>query len=200
MRRKKPIYTLTMLAMAFGLLLIQSALSGCSSCERKLGVTQIVVEDSIRHYYAMLQGTQLEMLWRIANVGDEPLVLRDIQPSCGCVIADPQEHYVIPPGREMLLRFLFDSGKNTGYVQHTIRLYGNIAPDGIACLIFDTNVVAPALGTPDYEEFHRTSDQFDIVVGVKELIDGNEAERGYWIDRGEYSRGYQRYPWRSGRK
>lgn len=183
-----------------GLLLLLAALfltvAGCSSCSRKLDMTQVVVEDSIRHYYPMLQGTELEMVWRIANAGDEPLVLTDIQPSCGCIVADPEDSYVVAPGRELYLKFTYDSEKNSGYVRHTIHLYGNIAPDGVAELVFDTNVVPPALASPDYEERHKTRREFDIMRGVKTLIDGEESERGYWVDPDDYSRGYQKYPWR----
>lgn len=182
-----------------GLLLIATLLGG-ASCSKKLQMTHIVVEDSIRHYYALLQGTELTLLYRIANVGSTPLVLSDIQPSCGCIVANPKDSYIVPPKKETLLKFTFRGEKNSGYVRHTIRLFGNIAPSGVACLVFDTNVVPPALGSPDYEEMHKERNEFDITTGVKSLVDGNEAERGYWVNADEYSRGYNKYPWRTGKK
>ena len=199
MKSRTPKFIAFAAVAVLSLSMVQTALTGCSACKRKLGKTQIVVEDSIRHYYPMLQGTKLIMPWHIGNAGDEPLVLSDIQPSCGCIIADPQDSYVIPPGKELILKFTYDSSKNSGYVRHTIRLFGNIAPNGMSELVFDTNVVPPAQASPDYEERYMLADQFDVMAGVKELVDGSESERGYWIDKGEYSRGYRRYPWREGR-
>lgn len=176
------------------------ALLSLGSCRKKIEMTRILVQDSIRHYYPLVQGTDLTMQWRIANIGETPLVLTDIQPSCGCLIKDPEDNNVIPPGKETLLKFTYRSEKNCGYVKHTIRLYGNIVPQGMACLIFDVNVVPPALGSPDYEELHKQREEFDITTGVKTLVDGDETQRGYWTNDNEYSRGYNKYYWREGRK
>ena len=176
------------------------ALLTSTSCSKKMPMTTMLVQDSIRHYYPLVQGTDLTLLWRVANAGQTPLVLSDIQPSCGCVISDPEDNNVIPPGKDILLKLTFRSEKNTGYVRHTIRLYGNIAPKGMACLIFDLNVVPPALGSPDYEEQHKDRNEYDIITGVKTLVDGEESQRGYWTDEHEYSRGYNRYYWWNSRK
>lgn len=177
------------------LLLFLCALFTGTSCSKTLPMTDIMIQDSIRHYYPLVQGTDLILLWRVANVGNTPLVLTDIQPSCGCVVTDQDENNVIPPGKQKLLKFTFRSEKNSGYVKHTIHLFGNISPKGMASMVFDLNVVVPALGSPDYEEQHKDRNEFDITAGVKSLVDGNEAQRGYWTDNNEYSRNYNRYYW-----
>lgn len=183
------------LSLAVTTLLMLCALFTGSSCSKTLPMTDILVQDSIRHYYPLVQGTDLVLLWRVANVGETPLVITDIQPSCGCIVLDQDENNVIPPGKQRLFKFTFQSEKNTGYVRHTIRLFGNIAPKGMANLVFDLNVVVPALGSPDYEEQHKDRNEFDIAAGIKTLVDGNEAQRGYWTDNNEYSRNYNRYYW-----
>ena len=193
----KPI---THIAYIITILPLMALLGITASCTKKLPMTTIVVQDSIRHYYPLVQGTDLTILWRVANTGQAPLVLTDVQPSCGCVVMDKKDELVIPPGKDVVLRFIYRSEANTGYVRHTIRLFGNIVPKGMASLIFDLNVVVPALGSPDYEEQHKKRNEFDIQTGVKKLVDGDESQRGYWTDESNYSRGYNRYYWWKSRK
>ena len=193
----KPI---THIAYIIVILPLMALLGITTSCTKKLPMTTIAVQDSIRHYYPLAQGTDLTILWRVANTGQTPLVLTDVQPSCGCVVMDMKKDVVIPPGNDILLRFIYRSEANTGYVRHTIRLFGNIVPKGMANLVFDLNVVVPALGSPDYEEQHKKRNEFDIQTGVKKLVDGDESQRGYWTDENDYSRGYNRYYWWKSRK
>ena len=175
--------------------LLVLALFALSSCKKKVENTSIVIMDPSRHYYAMLQGTDLELSWRIANAGTEPLVLTDIQPSCGCIVEDLDDNNIIPPGKEATLKFVFHTEKNTGYVRHKIRLFGNIKPDGMAVMVFDTNIVPPN-GEHDYEELYIERNEKDLSDGVTTLVDGNTGQRGYWTDDNEYSRSSKRYPWR----
>lgn len=138
------------------ILTILAALTiGLTACEKDVRQTTIVVLDSVRHYYPILQGKELPMVWRIANIGESPLVITDIMPSCGCICAEEKDGMVLAPGKEAALHFTFNSDKYTGYVNHTIRLYGNIYPKGIAELRFDTNVVPSYDASPDYEEFYK---------------------------------------------
>ena len=177
-----------------------AATAGFTSCSKEVKMTNVIVQDSIRHYYPLVQGTDMELSWRIANVGKDPLVLTDIQPSCGCISEDLDKNNIVLPGEETTLKFHFRTEGNSGYVRHTIRLYGNIFPKGMTCLIFDTNVVAPALGSPDYEERYKSRNERDVAAGIKTLVDGDEAQRGYWTDLNEYSRGYNKYLWKDIKK
>ncbi len=187
---RKTLYIALTVAMAL------AATVGFTSCSKEVDMTHIVVQDSIRHYYPLVQGTDMELSWRIANVGKDPLVLTDIQPSCGCISEDLNKNNIVLPGEETTLKFKFKTEGYTGYVRHTIRLYGNIFPKGMACLIFDTNVVVPTLGSPDYEERFKIRNERDVASGIKTLVDGNEGQRGYWTDLNEYSHGYNKYLWR----
>lgn len=166
------------------------------SCTKKVELTRIMLEDSIRHYYPLVQGTDLVLMCRIANVGEAPLVLTDIQPSCGCIVEDLNSNNIIPPGKIGNFRFTYRSERNSGYVKHSIRFFGNIEPEGIAMLKFDVNVVPPALGSPDYEELHKEREEYDIAAGIKSLVDGEANQRGYWTNDNEYSRGHTRYYWK----
>lgn len=91
------------------------------------------------------------------------------------------------------MRFSFNSNKNTGYVRHCIRLYGNVRPRGMATLIFDVNVVPPSLYQPDYEEIYKKESD----SAIKEMVDGKPSEKGYYVtpDASTDSRTHKKYPW-----
>lgn len=168
---------------------------GMTSCKKRVEMTQILIQDSIRHYYPMIQGSDLILTFRVANIGETPLVLTDVQPSCGCVSGDYTGELIIPPNKETLLKFTYHSERNSGYVRHTVRIFGNIAPSGMASMTFDTNVVPPAISSPDYEQLRKDREEYDVMSGVKTLVDGESTDLGYWTVDGEYSRGYNRYYW-----
>lgn len=175
----------------FGVTLPLLWLTGCS---KRVGPTAVIVEDSIRHYYPVVSGQELDLLYRVANVGDVPLVITDIQPSCGCVSVDGEQNNIVPPGKQITLKFKYRSEMNVGYVRHVIRLYGNIRPRGMAALVFDVNVVPRSGTTPDFEEVYK--DMSASRTGVEGLVNGDESERGYYVDIEHDSRSHERYPWR----
>lgn len=165
-----------------------------SSCTTSVKPTEILVQDSIRHYYPLVQGTDLTLSWRVANVGDRPLVITDVQPSCGCIVEDEGEERVVAPGKETVLRFTFRSEKNTGYVRHTVRMFGNMGEEGMACMTFDLHVIPPALGSPDYEEVHKNrSAQDDLTTGAN--VKSDRGKRDYWVNAKEYAKGYNNAHW-----
>jgi len=175
------------------LLAIIAATFSISSCKKKVGPTVMLIKDSIRHYYSVLQGQELEMDFQIANIGETPLVITDIQPSCGCILTDKAEQNVILPGKEGRFRFLFRSEKYVGYVHHTIRLFGNMQPNGMGEIIFDTNIVPPYQASPDYEDVYR--DYIERNARFDEVLRAQANQRGYWTEPDKYSRDHRRYLW-----
>lgn len=173
--------------------LVAAALIPFSSCNKKIDMTAIEIQDSIRTYYPVIQGEELDMQYEITNIGSNVLVITDIQPSCGCISIDGEANNIVPPGEKLNLRFRFLSEKNLGHVRHVIRLYGNIMPKGEADCVFNVNVVPLGDYTRDYEELHKEINERRIVEG---LVDGNTAEKGYYVDPDADSRSHERYPWR----
>lgn len=152
-----------------------------SSCHGKLGLTTVELADPIRHYYPILQGQELTIIAKLTNTGEEPLVVTDIQPSCGCITTDFKGDTMIPPGQYLYVTIKYDSNKNVGLVEHAVRFWGNISPDGMAQMRFDVNVVPDANYHHDYEELYD-KDQFggtlkDLVTGT-----GRDTGLGYYTD------------------
>ena len=84
-----------------------------SSCEKRILPTALSVADSVRHYYPIVASEKLHLSYILRNIGDSPLLLDDIQPSCGC-IAGKLNANVIPPHDSLIVSFTFDSSKNAG--------------------------------------------------------------------------------------
>lgn len=187
MIRKHLLFTLPLLAALTTML--------TTSCFRKqVGMTTVEVTDSVRHYYPLVAGAKLNLTFNVKNVGDEILVIKDIQPSCGCIVGKIKVK-AIPPHDSIKLGFTYDSNKNVGYVKHHIRIFGNIQPKGMAVLTFDVNVVPPADYDPDYEEIYQTTREQEG-RSLEELIDGKTSEKGYYVDPAKDSRSQEKYFWR----
>lgn len=174
------------------LILILAATLTTVSCDKmlhkELKPTAIGVKDSIRHYYPVVLGDELTITCELSNKGTEPLAITDIQPSNFSIALTSPMPSVIPPGGVEEVSFVFHTEKNVGFTEHTIRFFGNIIPDGVASLTFDTHIVRPTVDRFDYEEvyFDTKRDMLD------ELVDGELGQKGYWVDGSEEDSAYQR--------
>lgn len=163
----------------FLLLLSLIALAGCT---RKVQYTTVEIKDPVRHYYPILQGQELTVMVRLNNLGKVPLVIKDIQPSCGCIVLESDHEMVVPPERFMVVTLKYDSRKNVGKVEHAIRFWGNISPGGMAELRFDVNVVPDASYHHDYEEMYDKEESMGRLKAYLEE-NGMDSSLGYYVDR-----------------
>ena len=149
-----------------------------TSCHKKLEPTAIEIEDSIRHYPATVLGDDLEMVYVVRNIGNEMLMISDIQPAVPTIEVDKANVNMIPPGEEALLKFVYHSDKNIGLARHIIRLSGNIYPSGVAEIIFDTHVVRPSIDLSDYEEYYHEKLKND----AESILDEQKGAKEYLTD------------------
>ena len=149
-----------------------------TSCHKKLEPTAIEIEDSIRHYPTTVLGDDLEMVYVVRNIGNEMLMISDIQPAVPTIEVDKANVNMIPPGEEALLKFIYHSDKNIGLARHIIRLFGNIYPSGVAEIIFDTHVVRPSIDLSDYEEYYHEKLKND----AESILDEQKGAKEYLTD------------------
>lgn len=150
------------------------------SCHKVAKPTIVEVKDSVRHYYPIRQGQKLEIVYPIINRGKEPLIIEDIQPSCGCIVEQQRDRTLVMPGRTKYLHLSYDSRLNTGYVELHVRIFGNILPLGMLDLKFDLHVV-PQSGSgysKDYEEIFQ--EQYPKSF-YQEAVDGDELQNPYYV-------------------
>ena len=190
---RKPHRTYANSGWLAGVLIALLCCTALTGCKKRIGMTTVSVQDSVRHYYPVIAGRELNLVYDVTNTGDQPLIIRDIQPSCGCIITMPESHIVMPQ-KTIRLRLVYQSAKNIGYVQHVIRIHGNIKPHGIAKLVFDVNVVPHADYTRDYEELYKEAVERNELLNGK--VEGEDNEKGYYVDIEKDSRSHEQYPWR----
>ena len=162
-----------------------AAIAACgtlTSCkDKRLKEADVDIIDMHRHYYPVIQGEILPIRYEIDNLGDVPLVVQEIQTSCGCLIPYDDLPIMVLPGKTNTIRLGYNSIKNTGHVQHQIYLYGNFTDSTYRLLTFDTNVVPPADYTRDYEVlYHEQAGRAHMKL--EDLVDGNSIEKGYYTD------------------
>lgn len=152
------------------------------SCERELKPVEVEITDPKRHYYPVIQGELLGVTYEIENLSKDPLFIKEIQTTCGCIIPQDKLPIVVLPKQKSKIHLTYNSTKNTGYVEHFAWLYGNFADSTYRELQFDTNVVPPVDYTPDYEElYHQVENKSP---NMKDLVDGKATEKGYYTDEG----------------
>ena len=151
-----------------------------SSCDYKEQFVDIKIVDPVRHYYPIIQGTQLKINVELENMSDYPLKVTDILTSCGCVLIDKDDtNKVIPGLSKGYIKLTYNSNKNIGLVNHFIYLYGNLNKKDKLVIDFDVHVVPNALYTPDYEELYRK--EVEERGDGMNMVEGNENEKGYYI-------------------
>lgn len=163
--------------------LIWAVLLAAISCKQTVDYTTLEIQDPVRHYYPIQQGQELALAVRLTNSGKVPLIIKDVQPSCGCIVMDGGSTMIVPPGRFVYVTLRYDSRKNVGKVEHTVRFWGNIAPEGMAEMHFDVNVVPEAGVHRDYEQL--VSQDRSLGTALKDLVRGGSTDTGmgYYVDQ-----------------
>ena len=89
-------------------------------------LTQIQWLDTAKDLGTVTEGQKLEVSFRFKNIGDKPLVIERVQPSCGCTVADPPKE-AIAPGKEGEIKGVFDSNGRVGPNHKTLQVFANTA-------------------------------------------------------------------------
>lgn len=136
------------------------------------------IEDPVRHYNPIMQGTKQNINVKVRNTGEEPLLLKDVFPSCGCTIAKFPEH-AIAPGNDAIIELEYDSSKNSGYAAIYTTITANITEKSHT-LFFDINVVPNSLHTKDYEELYF-EDENKKDEDLRDEIDNDTNIKAYTV-------------------
>lgn len=147
---------------------------------KELPPVAVEIEDPIRHYYPVVQGEVLNVSYEFENTSDDPLFIKEVQTTCGCLIPRDDLPLVILPHRKGYLRLGFNSIKNSGYVEHFVWCYGNFTDSMYRELQFTTNVVPDADYLHDYEELWHN--QEEEPGQLRDWVDGKASEKGYYTD------------------
>lgn len=166
--------------MKHKVIFLLSAILLLISCEKELKPVHVVVVDPVRHYYPVIQGELMGVTYELENVDEDPLFIREVQTTCGCLVPRDELPIVILPHKSGFVHLDFNTIKNTGYVCHYVYCYGNFADSTYIELSFDTNVVPRADYIRDYEQLW--TEQTNHKGSMREFVDGTTAQKGYYTE------------------
>ena len=138
--------------------------------------TKMEIENPERHYYPILRGSEITAAYKFYNRGNAPLIIYDVQASCGCITIDFPSNSI---GKDDFgfITLDYDSAKNIGYVEFYITILANTENDVFNTIKFDLNVVTSAHYTQDYEEIYL--ERREKLVGE---VEGDLTQQGYYTD------------------
>jgi len=138
--------------------------------------TKMEIVDPVRHYYPILRGSELTSSYKFYNRGNQPLIIYDVQASCGCIEVNYPSSSV---GKDEFnfITVDYDSAKNIGYVEFYITIVANTEKDVFNTLKFDLNVITSPHYTKDYEEIYLSRRKAKLA----EEVDGDLTQQGYQV-------------------
>ena len=74
------------------------------------------------------EGSVVEVSWRFKNTGSKPLIISNVNPGCGCTVADKPEE-PIAPGGESIIKAKFDSKDRAGAQRKDVYVNANTGND-----------------------------------------------------------------------
>lgn len=110
-----------------------------AAVEAPKAITTIQWVDSVKMIGKVSEGEKVEIAYRFINTGNNPLIIENVVPTCGCTVAEkPLEP--IAPGKEGLIKASFDSQGRTGVNHKSITVYAN-TKEMIHPLVFEVEVI-----------------------------------------------------------
>jgi len=103
-------------------------------------LTTIQWLDSAKQIGKITEGEKVEITYRFVNTGNQPLVIQSVVPTCGCTVAEKPDQ-PIAPGKEGLIKAVFDSHGRAGSQHKTLTVYSN-TETSFHPLTFDVEVLA----------------------------------------------------------
>ncbi len=100
---------------------------------------QISIEEMSFDFGDITQGDKVEHVFAFENTGTAPLILTNVQTTCGCTVPKwPREP--IPPGEKAEILVKFDSTGKIGKVNKVVKIISN-AVTPIAQVTITTNIL-----------------------------------------------------------
>lgn len=120
-----------------------TASTGSTSKVDSTPLTSIQWIDSVKNFGKITEGQQLAISYRFKNTGNKPLIIRSVQPGCGCTVADPPKE-PIAPGAEGVITGSFNSSNRLGSNHKEIFVEANTTGTQRHRLTFEVEVAKKA--------------------------------------------------------
>ncbi len=88
-------------------------------------LTNIVLSEAQFDFGKIKKGEQKEHTYEITNMGENPLIISQVKPGCGCTVPDYTKEPILP-GKKGQITLKFDSAGFDGLVNKQAEVYANV--------------------------------------------------------------------------
>jgi hypothetical protein len=124
----------------FLLLMVGFAVLGYAQ-EAKLNGPVITFEKKVHDFGDISQGDKVEETFRFTNTGNEPLIITNVQVTCGCTVPKGWPRDPIAPGQKGELTIAFNSAGKMGRQNKVVTIVSNAVNTDGSQISFTTNVL-----------------------------------------------------------
>lgn len=87
-------------------------------------ITSLALSENHFDFGNIKKGDIVEHAYEVTNTGDNPLIISQVKPGCGCTAPDYTKDPILP-GKKGSITLKFDSGHFEGQVQKQAQVYAN---------------------------------------------------------------------------
>jgi hypothetical protein len=136
----------TLVVFVFGLFVIFGAVAQEAATETKSG-PEMAFSELQFDFGEINQGDKVEHIFKFENVGTEPLIITNVQTTCGCT-APSWPRDPIAPGQESEIKVVFNSTGKIGRVNKVITVVSNaVNPSNKVSIV--TNILPKKVESQD---------------------------------------------------
>jgi len=88
-------------------------------------LTNVALSESQFDFGKIKKGDQKEHTYEITNTGENPLIISQVKPGCGCTVPDYTKEPILP-GQKGKITLKFDSTNFDGLVNKQAEVYANV--------------------------------------------------------------------------
>lgn len=102
-------------------------------------LTSLALSENFWDFKEVKKGQTVEHVYEITNTGNQPLVISEVKPACGCTAPDYTKEPILP-GQKGQVTLRFDSSDFQGLQTKQAQVYANVEKSPIL-LTFTANVI-----------------------------------------------------------
>ncbi len=120
---------------------LQSETSVTETAAPQGPVTSVALSEAHWDFKNVTKGQSVEHVYEVTNTGDQPLIISEVVPGCGCTAPEFTKDPIMP-GEKGQVMLRFDSSSFEGFQNKQAQIYANVENAPII-ISFTANVVKP---------------------------------------------------------
>ena len=87
--------------------------------------TTIALSESNFSFGKLKKGDHVEHVYEVTNTGENPLIISEVKPACGCTVPDYTKEPILP-GKKGKITLKFDSSNFDGMISKQAEVFANV--------------------------------------------------------------------------